>query len=241
MSEPAPIGHNGAPEPTPFDAHQANVEDLIAEAKNWLDGEPIATQGQADAVGVLLDSIRKASKDVDEQRKVEKKPHDDAGKAVQALWTPLLSKCDLAAATAKKALTPWLLKLQAEQEAAAKVAREAALQAQEEALKLQRAAQASNDLEAAERAKTATKEAEKAGRVANKAEKAAPNATGGARSVGLRTTYRAEITDYTKFAKWAWAMRRADMELALDAIAKSEATGPKNIDGLIIHADQGAV
>lgn len=236
----ATIGGNNPPL-TPFESHSANVNDLIDEARNFLDGDLIATQGQADAVGILLDSIRKAKKAADDQRAIEKKPHDDAAKAVQAQWRPLLERCDTAADTAKRALTPWLLELQRQQDEAAKKAREEALAAQEAALKAQREAQASDDLAAAEKAKASTRDAESAQRIANKAKKAKPNASGGARSVGLRTTYRAEVIDYTAFARWVWINRQADMQIALDEIARSEVKGPRDIPGLIVHEDKGVV
>src|SRR3546814_9872806 len=73
--------------------------------------------GQADAVGKLLDMIRQAKKAADEQRVIEKKPHDDAAKAVQTKYKPLIDKCELAASVAKKALVPWLEHLEAEQRA----------------------------------------------------------------------------------------------------------------------------
>src|SRR3546814_5757150 len=52
---------------------------------------------------------------------------DDGKKAVQAKWTPITDekkgKYALIIATAKKALAPWLVKLDAEQEAAIKIGR----------------------------------------------------------------------------------------------------------------------
>jgi hypothetical protein len=63
--------------------------------------------------------LRKARKDADEARVAEKKPHDDAAKAVQAKWTPLLDKCELAETTAKKALAPYLIAKEAAQQAEA--------------------------------------------------------------------------------------------------------------------------
>src|SRR3546814_2603398 len=94
--------------PPAYEAISLHIEDLIAEAHNFLDGEPIKAQGQADAVGKLLDMIRQAKKAADEQRVIEKKPHDDAAKAVQTKYKPLIDKCELAASVATKALVPWL-------------------------------------------------------------------------------------------------------------------------------------
>jgi hypothetical protein len=92
-------GHNNPP--TPFDECERKVFDLFDEAKNFLDGEAITTQDMADAVSKLLDMIRKAKKEADDFRAAEKKPHDDAAKAVQEKWKPLITRCDLAADAAR--------------------------------------------------------------------------------------------------------------------------------------------
>src|SRR3546814_11674822 len=108
-------------------------------SSDLLDGEPIKAQGQADAVGKLLDMIRQAKKAADEQRVIEKKPHDDAAKAVQTKYKPLIDKCELAASVAKKALVPWLEHLEAEQRADAERKRKEADEARQAALEAERA------------------------------------------------------------------------------------------------------
>src|SRR5690349_674097 len=99
------------------------VEDLLLECRNWLDGEPVETEAQADAISALVNRARRIRKDADEARKAEKKPHDDAAKAVQAKWVPTIDKADLAAETAKKALAPYLQKVEDQQRAEAEAAR----------------------------------------------------------------------------------------------------------------------
>src|SRR3546814_12497247 len=66
--------------PPAYEAISLHIEDLIAEAHNFLDGEPIKAQGQADAVGKLLDMIRQAKKADDEQRVIENKPNEEIGR-----------------------------------------------------------------------------------------------------------------------------------------------------------------
>ena len=46
----------------PYEAIKAHIDDLYGEAKNWLDGAPIATAAQADEVARLLDLMRQAHK-----------------------------------------------------------------------------------------------------------------------------------------------------------------------------------
>lgn len=52
----AKIGHNRSP----FELSKETIEDLYSEAKNWLDGEPVATQEQADEIQKLLRMIQAA-------------------------------------------------------------------------------------------------------------------------------------------------------------------------------------
>lgn len=226
--------------PPAYEAISLHIEDLIAEAQNYLDGQPIESQGQADDIGKLLDTIRQAKKAADDQRVIEKKPHDDAAKAVQVKYKPLIDKCDLAATVAKRALTPWLEHLEAEQRRIADERRVEAEKAAQAAREAEIAAQ--TDLAAAEKAESARLVADDLAKAAGRAEKAKPQATGGARAIGLRTSYRAEITDPLAFGKWAWTHRRAEYLAFLDELAAKEVRhGPQNLPGMIAHEVRTAV
>ena len=230
----------GSNNPPPFDAFSLHIEELIENAKQFLDGQPIETQGQADEVDKLLDMIRTAKKDADKERAAEKKPHDDAGKAVQAKWKPLLDRCDIATDTAKKALVPWLEKLEAEQRAAAAKAREEAESKRQAALQAEREA-ASANLEAIERVELARKEAEQAEREANRADKAKAHATGGSRAIGLRSYWVAEITDRRELLAHYMRTRPADLEAWLqDQADKDVRAGIRNIPGAAIKEERRA-
>lgn len=163
-------------------------------AQRYLDGQPIENQAQADDVGLLLGKLREARKGAEEQRVIEKKPHDDAAKAVQAAWVPLLDRVALAEKVAKQALAPFL----AAQEA---IAQTAAAKAREEAAEKLRAAQEAMsilhpaNLAAREVAERLLKDAGKADRAATKAEKAKPMAAGLGRAVGLRSKWIAVLVD----------------------------------------------
>src|SRR3546814_1011438 len=119
--------------------------------------------------------------------------------AVQAKWTPITDekkgKYALIIATAKKALAPWLVKLDAEQEAAREKARQEAAEAARKAIEAERAATASADLAAAENAENLREQADKAARDAAKADKAKAHASGGSRAIGLRSYWMAELDD----------------------------------------------
>lgn len=187
------IGANNPPV-DPFDGFSVHITDLLDEAKNHLDGGGVENAGQADAVSALLDMLRKASKDADAARAAEKKPHDDAAKAVQAKWKPLLDRAELAMTTCKSALAPWLRKLEDEKRALAEAARkeaEARVAAAAEAIRQANA----SDLAAREQAEALVQEAARAEQAAHRAEGDKAHAKGAARATGLRSYFTPVLID----------------------------------------------
>lgn len=63
MNDRAVIGGNNPPEPTPFELSKQAIEDLYEEARQWLDGDPVSTQAQADALNTLQARIKDAAKE----------------------------------------------------------------------------------------------------------------------------------------------------------------------------------
>lgn len=178
----------------PFDALKAHIDDLDLEARNHLDGEPIASETQATAVSRILDDARKAAKAADEARKDEKRPHDDAGRAVQVKWQPLIGQAELAASTAKQALAPWLEAQEAQQREIADEARKAAEEAAEKARKAAEAARP-DDLAGQTTARVLQENAAAAAKTAGRLGKAKPLAAGGSRAIGLRSIWTPALTD----------------------------------------------
>jgi len=237
----ATIGHNNPPEPTPFERAEAQIIALFDEAKNWLDGEGITSQAQADDVSKLLDMIRKAKKAADEARAEEKRPYDEAAKEVQERYKPLLTRCDLAADAAKKALAPYLAKIEAEKRAKAEAARR---EAEEKARAAQEAIRAAalTDLAAREKAEALIQDAKKADAAAKRAENDKAHAKGGSRAVGLRTTYRPVMTDGREAARHYWIERRADVEAFFLSLAEKDVNaGKRSIPGFEIIEEKVAV
>ena len=173
------IGHN---QPPPLEAMSLHIEDLFSLASGSV-AAPVTTDDQEAALDDLLDDLRKARKAADEHRASEKKPHDDAGKAVQAAWKPLLDRCDKAADAIKAALTPYRTARQRAKDEAARIAREEADAKQRAA---QAALRASDDLEERFAAEELLKQA---GKLAAQASRIDRTAT------GLRTHWEAEVTD----------------------------------------------
>ena len=224
---------------TPFDIARDEINDLYDEARNFLDGT-IETQEQADAIGRLLEMIRKAHKTAEAGRKDEKRPHDEAGFAVQEKWKPIITKANLAADTCKQSLTPFLqaqARAQAEKERIAREEAEAAERAAQDAF----ARSGVGDLEAREEAERLAKAAESASRDASRAAKVKAQAKGGARAVSLRSSYRASITDMQAFARYVWLNHRNEHETFLAALAQRLVNSKqREIPGVEIHEERTA-
>lgn len=237
----AVIGHNNPPEPTPFEKAEAEILGLFDEAKHWLDGQGVKDEKDAEGVSKLLDMIRKAKKAADEARVEEKRPHDEAAKEVQERYKPLLTRCDLAADAAKKALAPYLEKIEAEKRAKAEAARR---EAEEKARAAQEAIRAAEltDLAARERAEEMIQAAKKAEAAASRAEKDKAHAKGGARAVTLRKTWKPVLKDAREAARYYWQTRREELEAFFVSLAEKDVrAGQQDIPGFDIIEERTAV
>ncbi len=180
MKSPTDIGGNNPPPEASFGLH---IDDLFSLLSDTLAGGEVGSDEQEAAIDAILDDFRTASKDADKARAAEKKPHDDAGKAVQAKWKPVIDKADRGALACKEALTPYRTAKQAAKDKAAREAREEAEARQKAA---QDALKASDDLEAKFAAEQEIEAAAKLVAVGNKIDRA---------PTGLRTLWEAEICD----------------------------------------------
>ena len=190
---PNPRIFEGANNPPadPFEAARINIEDLMEQARPWLTGAEITTDEQAEEIKRLKDDFKLAHEAADEARKAENKPFDDGKAAIQAKYAPLISDTKamkgstvLALAALNAALNPYLRRKEAEQQEAARVAREAA----EEAARIaaDAAREAVGDLEASEAAEALVRAAARADADAKAAEKAKAHVKGDGRAQGLR-------------------------------------------------------
>lgn len=232
------IGHNMCPEAAPFDLSREEIDGLVLEAKNWLDGQPVRSQAEADAIGRLIDLLRKAVNTADERRVEENRPFDEGKAKVQEKYAPLIADTKKVKGSAiraleacKGALTPWLQKLEDDKRAAAEALRK---EAEEKARIAQEAVRAASgaDFATKDDAEVLLQEAKKAESIAKKAERKPVAAFGGARAIGLRTSWEPVLTDPVQAARWAWANKRTEMEAFLLQLAKNEvATGTRAIPG----------
>jgi len=231
------VGHNNPP--TPFEDAETTINDLYGEAKHWLDGEAIDSEDLAEGVTDLLNQLREAGKEAEALRKEEKKPHDDAGKAVQAKYKPLSDMVGLATDAAKKALQPWLVK-KAEEKAVEDARLKAEADAAEQRERELRMAAQQDDLASQEALRAAEEESSKAAAIATKSANASGGIkVGGARAVGLRTTYKTEITDPIEAVRYYWKQRRpAIADFLLDMAKQDVHAGKREIPGFIITQEK---
>lgn len=205
---PARIGDNsGDPHAIAFDQAREKLDAFLSGAAiwekrgAWSDAELAAAD--LDDLGARLNDFitgsRRLWKNTDEARAAEKKPHDDAAKAVQAKWSPMLKKIEAVGDVGKK-LAARILKIQAARAAEARAKAEAERRAAEEKAReaerrVEEAATIKERLEAQEIAdahrETATLKAAEEKEASEPVKLA--SATGTANRRGLRTKWTARL------------------------------------------------
>jgi hypothetical protein len=236
------------PNARPYDLIREHIEELYAEAKNFADGEPIATPDQAEAVQTLMRQIQQAEKAADAERVKENEPFD-AGKAeVQSRYAPLIGntkavkgKTVQAVEALKACLAPWLKKLDDEQKAKAEAARLVAEKAIQDAADAMRQAQSAN-LSDCEDAEAKVQEAQAAQKAAKEAENARPQASGFGRAATLRTTYKAVLVDAQVAAGAYWKRDPSAFNAFLQKLADADvASGRRDIPGFEVREEKTVV
>lgn len=124
------------------------IKDYAAQALAWFKKNGIKDDKSKDMAANYRAELLKLSKEADAQRTAEKKPHDDAAKAVQAKWKPLIDTADSAAEELRNGLTAFMTaekrRLEAEQRAKWEAEQKAIAAARAEA-EAQRAKQMEDD------------------------------------------------------------------------------------------------
>lgn len=229
------IGHNSG-DVSPFDQHKDNISELYDEAREWLDGDPITTQGQSEGVATLMDMLRKAKAAAEKDRKAEKQPHLDAGKAVDAKYKTITEKADLATTACKDALKPYLQERERQRLEDERRDREEAERLRKEA---EAAAKSLDDMADAKDKLAQAVEIEKdANRTARKRENA-KSQTG--KAAHLRTVYRVNLSDLKAAASHYWGTEygRQAISDALTKLAEQEVRGGKRqIPGFDIEKNE---
>lgn len=223
------LGHNNPP---PHEAFGLEIGELVELASNTATGGIVETQEQDDAIKDLQSQIKRAARDGEAARKAEKKPHDDAAKAVQARWKPMLDKAQVAAAALAKMREPFLQAQEAERKRIAEEKREEAARLEVEA----RAAfeeSAPTDLDARFEAEEKAKQAQKAKATASKVERVA---------TGLRSYWTATVTDYMALLKHIRQHDPATLRCMLDDYAERQKNmGVRSLAGVEFKEEKRAL
>lgn len=201
VNDRAVIGANNPPpyDPDVLAKHTQAASALAAEAAPWLNKGEVESETEASQLNDVIAKARKLYKNAEDARKAEKQPHMDASKAVDTAFAVAVSALEKTATSLKPIMTKWLQKVEAEKRAEAERQAEIARKAKEEADRLAAQAAASNDAMAAAQAEAAQKEAAKLDTAATRASKVKANvgsATGGGRSMALRTVTTAQIDNF---------------------------------------------
>ena len=185
------IGHNNPPDP--IDEAIAPYADAIAEAENWLDGEPITFEDQLDATTKLHKAIKEALRNVNAARDSAVRPLHDAWKFELARWKPTQNDLNRLVKGIVAIQTPYKRQKAAEIEAAKRKAWQEADEARRAAEKAAQGASA-GDIEA-------QREAEAARQAAMDAE-AQASTQAKAKVGGMRKAHKYEITDHREALRW---------------------------------------
>lgn len=247
QSAPPRLGVAGDNAPSPFDQVRLELEDLRLEAGNWLNGDEVKSQAEADALGKMLERVRACANRADAERIKEKAPHDAAVTEIQARYNALIGKttkltglAPLIEDAAKTALSGWLRKVAAEQEARRL---EALRIASEEAAKAELHIAHTHDTTDIDDREAANAQADVARRAAfdlAQANKAKPQAAGDTRAIGLRTVYTPEITDMTAALKHYWGDRPDAFRPLVEQFAKDDIRAGKRsgIPGITVNEER---
>lgn len=231
--ESAGIGHNQSDDPREALALELEGEKEIALT---ILGNDIDSDEKADKAAVWSKKLSNIAKKADDQRKVEKQPHLDAGAAVDAHWNPIRDDAKDLATRLKRHLDGWLHKKKAEEAERQRKAQEEAdrkrLAAEEAARKAQESDQDEAAKAEAERLAQEAKEAEKATEERN----ASAGRTGA--KVAMRTFTSAEITDFD--ALLAALKDRDEIKELVQSLANRAAKADIELPGMKIVKEQRA-
>lgn len=222
---------------TPFDEVVLEIDTLYDEAANWADGTDIENDEQHEAAKAVYDALHEAGKKADKLRVEEKKPLDDAVKAIQDRFNPYIQpkkgKVDLGKSALNDVLTKWRKKVADEKVAKAAEAARIAEQERQKAVEAMRAS--SGDLEAREEADRQLETAKDAEAFAKRENKRATT------GLGLRPVWVTEMIDTRAAVAAMWKQNpQAFVDLAQELAEKAVRSGAREIDGFRIKEEKVA-
>jgi hypothetical protein len=115
----AVLRDNGAPAEETFETLKDRIDDLARDAFKLIKAGGAKSQDESDRAADLANRLAELQKQADFVRAQEKRPHDEAAKAVQAKWLPVLAVADVYKQIKLLVITPFLRAEKARLEAAA--------------------------------------------------------------------------------------------------------------------------
>lgn len=197
MNKIAKIGDNNPPDP--LDEITAPFDDFRAESENWLDGKPVETEAQMDAVDALRKEMRKWRIALEAGQKDATAPLHDIYKAELERWKPTIADAKRYEAGLVGLVDEFKRKLVAEKEAARKAAW-AEAETKRKAAEVLIAKADVSDLSAVREAQAAADEANIARAEAEIAQRD--------KVKGLRTVTRYRLVDPVLLARHLWTNDR---------------------------------
>lgn len=244
-STPPTIGHNSlaaAEESSKLPEFLHEAQELVQIVDEWIDAVPeIERSDDAERARDFLGKLTAREKQIEDARKAEKQPFLDAGRSVDDKWREPASLIAACKAPIQKLLKGWLDKEKARLKAEEAAQRAEALRLAKEAEEAARkAAEERAGVSAAIVAEQAAKRAAEASAAAHKAASARPqvaSASGGARRVSIRETWRAEVSDFGRAVKHYW--NSPELVAALERLASADARkGAREIPGFIVYSEE---
>lgn len=201
MLDENPRAGIGANNPPPFDpdvVEALNDEGakFLDAAAVWIENGDLDSDDDAQRLNDFIAGIKKRKTATETARKAAKKPHDDAGKLVQAAFLPIAKKMDLALSKVTPMLTKWMNKKRDEEQAEIERKRKEAEFAQQEADRKITAAATRNDISGEVDAQAAKEEADEQAKDVERAARKGTqvsSATGGGRTASLRAYVEVDL------------------------------------------------
>lgn len=106
------------------------IKEYADQALGWLRSNGVKSKTDSDKAANYRAELNRLAKEADSARELEKRPHDDAAKAVQLKWKPLVDQAKAAADEMRTALTVFLR----DEEARLEAERHAKWQAEQKAI-----------------------------------------------------------------------------------------------------------
>lgn len=242
MADVAGLGHNT--EPDARTKLQDRLEELLRNADRWVvDRKSIDSDEIAGRAGAALEQIRVLERDLEAARTAEKKPHLDAGRAIDNWYQPLTRRANAAKLAIGDMIAAFLRrKREAERLDAERLRQQAEREAREAEAARRRAestGKVSDQVKAAEVAERAESTAATATKVATEAERPVAKGTLQTRAVTLRKVREGVVDDWPT-ALDNYSGRREVRELVQRLVDADVRSGATVIPGVTITTTEKA-